>query len=68
MGKFPWLSRTLIFNAIAMLAEFVAGGQIPLSPAVKVQVVLAINIVLRLLTGQPITLSPTDPAKNTLMG
>ena len=57
MGKVPWTSKTLWFNVLTAAATL--SGYLPLDPVTAVLVSSLINVGLRLLTGQPITFTPS---------
>lgn len=54
MGKYPWLSKTILVNALTLFASFLAAGSIPIDPVMQVKILAAINIILRVLSGTPI--------------
>lgn len=55
--KKPWQSKTLIANALIAIVAFFPGLQNTFSPELIAQVLVVLNVVLRLVTKDKIGLS-----------
>ena len=56
MAKKPWQSKTIWVNAIAIALVMIAGGMLGLDPRLEVSFLGLINIGLRFVTNQPISI------------
>jgi len=63
LGRIRWTSKTMWLNVLTLAAMFLAQDEVRtlIDPAVLVKIQAALNIVLRLVTTQPILAPPPLP-------